>query len=392
MTYRRNLTIGCLHNFFTMFLVIVPILVPFWRSLGLSMQQILEIQAFFGLSVAIFEVPTGYIADLWSRKVSVCLGSFVAGCGFSMIPFCTTYETILLYELVIALGGSLISGADISIVYDSIKDDPNRLKHIGSLTTWSLVGEALAGILASILVLWSYTPILWAQVVVGWMPFILSWFYREPPFERMKQSSHFSNFWRVMRHLVLDERLTRLIFFNSLIWALSSFCVVWLLQPYWAERGVPLAYFGLIWSGLMFIAAGASKATHSLEKRWGPTSILLALSLSGVIGYGIMAISSGWVGIIAGGLFYINRGLASVLFTDALNWKVPSEFRATANSVRSLAFRLSYVFIGPLSGMLIDAHGLSITLSVLGAIFLGLFFLFLIPLCRRFNELNPDLI
>ena len=101
MDYRRNLTIGCWSNFFTMFLIIVPILVPFWKSLGLSMTETLEIQALFGLSVAIFEVPTGYVADLWSRKASVCLGTFVAACGFTMIPFCTTYETILLYEIII---------------------------------------------------------------------------------------------------------------------------------------------------------------------------------------------------------------------------------------------------------------------------------------------------
>ena len=159
-----------------MFLVIVPILVPFWLSLGLTMTEILEIQAIFGISVALFEIPTGYIADIWSRKASIMLGTFIVGCGFSLIPFATTYETLVTYEIIIALGGSFISGADIAIVYDSLPKDANRLKRIGSLHLWGLIGEGLAAITASFLILWSFTPILWIQALVGWIPFLLSLF------------------------------------------------------------------------------------------------------------------------------------------------------------------------------------------------------------------------
>lgn len=388
MKFRCNLTLGCLSSFFTMFLVIVPILVPFWKSLGLSMQEILEIQGIFGLSVALFEIPTGYVADLWSRKASVCIGTFIAGCGFSMVPFATTYETILIYEVVIGLGCSLISGADISLVYDSIKDDPNRLKHVASLSTWALMGEAIAGITASILILWSFQPVLWAQVLAGWAPFFISLFYVEPPIERMKQTSHFANFSAVLRYIFLEEQVTRRIFINAVMWGLSSFCVVWLLQPYWEEHNVPITYFGFIWSGLMFVAAGASSATHSIERRWGAPSVLVTLSLSAVVGYFAMAYSHGWLGVAAGALFYINRGLASVMFTDAFNWKIPSSFRATANSMRSLVFRLSYVGIGPATGWLIDAKGLSTTLAVMGAVTTLMFFIFMIPLCKQIDELR----
>lgn len=375
-----------------MFLVVVPVIIPFWRTLGLSMLEILEIQAIFGLSVALFELPTGYIADLWSRKASVCLGTFITGCGFTMIPFCRTFETIVLYEVIIGLGASLISGADISMVYDSIKDDPNRLKHVGSLHTSALAGEAFAGLLASILILWSFTPILWAQVIVGWIPFILSFYYVEPPFERMKQTAHFANFIRVVRHVFAGEPLTRRIFLNALIWGQSSFCIVWLLQPYWEKQGVPLAYFGLMWSALMFVAAGASKATHSIERRWGARSVLLTLSLSAIVGYFVMACSNSWLGIAAGALFYINRGFAAVIFTDAFNWKIPTEFRATANSLRSLLFRLIYVPIGPATGWALESYGFSFTLAAFGVLTMLFFCCCMIPLCKQIHQLHVDYI
>ena len=392
MNLRRNLTLGCVNGFFAMFLIIVPVLVPFWKSLGLTMREILEIQAIFGLAVALFEVPTGYLADLWSRKASVCVGYFIAGCGFSCMPFCDTYESIVMYEIIIALGGSLVSGADISIVYDSIKNDPNRLKHVGSLNTWSLLGEAIAALLASVLIFWSFTPILWAQVVVGWIPFFVSFWFIEPETERIQHTSHVSNFTSVLKHLFLGEPLTRQIFINALIWGLSSFCVVWLLQPYWELRGVPLQYFGVMWALLMFVAAGASKMTHTVERKLGAPAVLISLSGAAILGYFIMAFSNGWLGVVAGALFYVNRGLASVIFTDSLNWKIPSAFRATANSLRSLSFRLSYAAIGPVTGILIEARGLHVTLGILGAMTALFFLVYLLPLSRRMHELHVQYI
>ena len=369
-----------------MFLVIVPILVPFWLSLGLTMTEILEIQAIFGISVALFEIPTGYIADIWSRKASIMLGTFIVGCGFSLIPFATTYETLVTYEIIIALGGSFISGADIAIVYDSLPKDANRLKRIGSLHLWGLIGEGLAAITASFLILWSFTPILWIQALVGWIPFLLSFFFVEPPLERMKHSSPLKNFGMVANYILRGESLLRLIFINSIIWGLSSFCVVWLLQPYWAQNNIPMTYFGILWSLSVFLAAGCSKATHLLEKRLGASGVLLTLSIAACIGYIGMAISNSWIGVVAGFFFYINRGLAAVIFTDAFNWRIPSSFRATANSMKSFVFRLSYGILGPGTGLLIDRYGLSSTLAIFGCVTTILLVTLMLPLCKRIHE------
>ncbi len=373
-----------------MFLVLVPILVPFWKSLGLSMTEILEIQAIFGVSVALFEIPTGYIADMWSRKASIILGTFIAGCGFSMIPFATTYEGLVTYEIIIALGGSFVSGADIAIVYDSLPKDANRLKRIGALSQWALIGEGIAGITASVLVLWSFTPILWLQAFVGWIPFILSLFFVEPPMERMPHTSPFKNFWMVTKHIFLGESLLRLIFINALVWGLSSFCVVWLYQPFWSQAGIPMSYFGVLWSASVFLAAGTSKATHLLEKKIGAAGVLVTLSGVACVGYFGMALCNSWVGVAAGFLFYINRGLASVMFTDAFNWKIPSAFRATANSMKSFAFRLSYGVLGPATGWLVDTYGLSATFGIFGCIVTLLLGTLMVPLCRRVHELHVE--
>ena len=45
-------------SFFKMFLVIMPVFVPFLQGLGLTMTQVMQTQAVFALTVATVEIPT----------------------------------------------------------------------------------------------------------------------------------------------------------------------------------------------------------------------------------------------------------------------------------------------------------------------------------------------
>ena len=69
-------------GFFHSFIVIVPVFVPLLQGYGLSMSQVLQTQAIFALTTALFEVPSGYIADLWGRRPAILLGSVLNGIGF----------------------------------------------------------------------------------------------------------------------------------------------------------------------------------------------------------------------------------------------------------------------------------------------------------------------
>lgn len=388
----RNIPLAAARSFFTMFLIVIPILVPYWSSLGLSLHEVFELQALFSLAVAFFEIPTGYVADLWSRKASLLLGGFINGLSFTLLPFATSYESLAVFEIVIALGASLSSGADIALAYDSIPPSANRTKIVGQINQWDLLGEGIASLVSGVLVMWSFSTVLWAQAVVGWGPFIISLFLIEPPIERMKHRSHLSNFMSVVKHILVDTSLVRLIFLNSLVWGLSSFFIVWLLQPYWTLHQVPLSYFGAMWAALMFVSAFVSKYAHRIESALGAYNTLLVLALASCLGYFLMAANFALIGIIAGALFYINRGLASVILTDAFNWKIPSTFRATANSMRSLAFRLSFGVFGPLVGLCVEARGLPTTLFILGCIFSVCVVVLMLPLCKRIEELRVEYI
>lgn len=193
---------------------------------------------------------------------------------------------------------------------------------------------------------------------------------------------------------VLPGLLLRITTLALTFYGLSTFYVVWLIQPYWEAYGVPLALFGVLWAAKNFVVAIAARFCAPLEEKYGPAPILVAVGVLPVIGYFGMAMNGGLMGILLAFSFYISRGFHQVILTDAFNKRVPSEFRATANSLTGFLFRLTFIVTGPLVGYLYEWQGMMVTLYVLGAACVLLLFVLLLPLIRevnaRIDEAAPD--
>ncbi|MFT4997045.1 MAG: hypothetical protein ACI8RO_000384, partial [Flavobacteriales bacterium] len=95
-----------------------------------------------------------------------------------------------------------------------------------------------------------------------------------------------------------------------------------------------------------------------------------------------MALSSGWLGILVGGLFQVSRGFYHVVFFDALNRRLASEYRATINSITSLGIRAIFIVCGPALGFVIDQYGIIVALWVIAGLFTPTLGIILVILSR----------
>ena len=116
---RRNPAVTLVLAFFQVFLVIMPVAVPFFQSKGLSMQEVFSLQALFALVVLLAEVPSGYVADLFGRKRTLVVGAAFCGLGHTLLLGADGFWTLALFEISLGIGSSLISGADIALLYDT---------------------------------------------------------------------------------------------------------------------------------------------------------------------------------------------------------------------------------------------------------------------------------
>ena len=376
----RTLWLG----FFQVFLVIIPIAVPFLQSKGLSMQDVFSLQALFGLVVLITEVPSGYLADLFGRKRTLVIGAVFSGIGHTLLIGADGFWGLAMFELALGISHSLISGADIALLYDTElalgRSEQAQRQIVGRLYSFRTFSEAIAGVACSLLLLWSMDVVVYAQALIGWVPLVISLLLVEPPVERLPTASHSQNMLRICRHLLTDSAVLRLVVLALSIWSLTTFYAVWMVQKLWELQGVGLAHFGYLWAGLCVAAAIAGRYAHAVEDKLGIVGLLMFIGLSPAIGY-IGLSEFGMVGgYIASLTFFVSRGFGLVVLRDALNRRIPSEFRATANSLTSFGFRGAFVVTGPVVGYLLDLWGMREVLLMLAAVTLIIFVTIILPL------------
>jgi MFS transporter, DHA3 family, tetracycline resistance protein len=114
---------------------------------GLTPVQLILVGTTLEVSAFLFEVPTGIVADVYSRRLSIIIGYFLMGLGFLIVGFFPAFLPILLAQVVWGLGYTFTSGATQAWLTDEIgEDSANKLfiraTQVGLFA--SLIGMGLA--------------------------------------------------------------------------------------------------------------------------------------------------------------------------------------------------------------------------------------------------------
>jgi MFS family permease len=391
---QRNLVRTLMLGFFQVFLVIMPIAVPFFQSKGLSMQEVFSLQALFALVVLITEVPSGYVADMIGRKQTLVIGAVFCGIGHTLLLGADGFWTLAMFEAALGIGHSLVSGADIALLYDTElaleRGEHEQRQVVGRLYFVRTLSEAVAGVTCSVLLLWSMDVAVYLQAVVGWVPLLVAFSLVEPPGRRLAKTGHLANMAQICRYLATHSVVLRLAFLALCIWSLTTFYAVWLLQKLWLEQGLGLSHFGYLWAILSLAAGLAGRWAYQVEEKIGTTAVLVFIGLAPALGYLGLDAFGVVGGYFASLTFWVSRGIGLVILRDALNRRIPSEFRATANSLASFGFRAAFVITGPFVGYSFDLWGMSFTLGLLAVATLVIFASLIVPLVLAARAQQAD--
>jgi MFS family permease len=369
--------------FFQVFLVIMPIAVPFFQSKGLSMQEIFSLQALFAAVVLISEVPSGYAADMFGRKPMLIVGAVLAGIGHTILVFADGFLGLALFEIALALASSLISGADLALLYDTeaaLGRSDRQRQVVGRLYYAQTFSEASAAIVCSLLMLASMEMVVYVQALVGWIPLLLAVRLVEPDAVRLEKSGTLQHMSHICRHLLSHSRVLRLTFLALCVWGLTTFYAVWLIQELWQEQNIDVKLFGYLWAVLTAISAIAGRWAHVAEARLGTSGVLVLMGLLPAVGYLGLDLLGPAGAFAASASFFLARGVGIVILREALNRRVPASYRATANSLASFGFRGAFAVTGPWVGYALDLWGMSTTLWLLAGASLAIFAGLILPL------------
>ncbi len=352
----------------------MAVITLFWKfSLGLSMQQIFLLQGCFGLVMACFEFPSGYIADRLGYRTSLLAAAVLNLVGWSIYLFADSFLALLLAEAVLGIGMSLISGTDAALMYESLLETDREHRYAswaGKMRFWGQFGEGSAALLAG--VLWSIHPrsVFAMQLLVWTVNVFVALAMKEP----VRHRPDFVESRKQIRHLVdrvfrQDPVLRALILLLTAL-GLSSFIPVWTVQLYAVESGMHPVLLGPLWAAANYSVALGSLAGNRVGKRLGTSGLIGLCMLLIAIGYGGMAIVPFWWGVF----FYLSlttmRGLFAPTLTHLEQRRLTSRDRAGMLSLRSLGFRLTFFAIAPAVGAAIDGTAQRRLLAVIGTLLL----------------------
>ena len=95
---------------------------------GLTPLQLVLVGTTLEISAFVFEVPTGIVADVYSRRLSIIIGYLLMGLGFLVEGFFPFFAPILLAQVIWGLGYTFTSGATQAWITDEIgEDSANKL-------------------------------------------------------------------------------------------------------------------------------------------------------------------------------------------------------------------------------------------------------------------------
>ena len=351
----------------------------FVTAAGLRPLQLLLIGAALEGAAFVLEVPTGVVADVYSRRRSVILGCFCLGTAMVLVAAFPVFWALLLTQIVSAAGYTFLSGAQQAWLADEVGERRAADLYLLGSQYGRAAGIAGIGGAAALASLSLHAPILAGGGVALCLAVYLrlrmpeDGFSPAPHGERQTWAALSSTFRQGLGE-VRASRVLILLLLSALLSGASSEALD-RLNEYLLVRevGLPGGLSAANWFVLLALTVQVVGlvVTEPLRRGVGPLDERTAAStLRWVMGLSVAALLAfahapnfGWAAaaLIVHGVL---RGLYAPLYDAWINRGLTPASRATVNSIAAQADALGQVIFGPVFGLLGNVLGVRAALAL----------------------------
>jgi MFS family permease len=349
-----------------------PVLAVMFIDYGLTMEQYTLLNVVWAAAIVGFEVPSGALADVWSRKRLVTIAASIMVVEMLLLVFAPPggsawlFPLMLLNRFLSGVAEASASGADEALAYDSLRQENREgewsavLERLGRWQAVAFMAAMLVGAFVYDQSLWFHVsgwlgqPDLFPRTLTVRFPALLTLAMslvalaaalrmREPAAH--SETGEACGSWRQIletgRWILRTPRVLALIALAlcldsviRLIMTFQSSYLRWIDLPDWS--------FGLIGAGFAVISfnlqpVARRMADHStVGKNLGRASLLTMLGLIGC------AFGWKWFGVLFALLLGGAMTLVGFFLSYYLNQWTDSARRATVLSFKGLSFNLAY--------------------------------------------------
>src|SRR6266849_9796875 len=100
----------------------IPVITLFWtEQIGMSLADVMTLQATFSLTIVLCEFPSGYVADRIGYRASMLVGGASWVTGWLVYAWAASFGTVVLAEMILGAGAAFMSGADRALLWVSLE-------------------------------------------------------------------------------------------------------------------------------------------------------------------------------------------------------------------------------------------------------------------------------
>lgn len=354
---KRNEWVYYLYTTTGNLIIIGPIMVLYMLSKGLNYTQILLLQSISAAAVVLLEIPTGALADRFSRKSCLVIGPLLWGITLLIYTFCNSFYLFALGEVIFALGATMKSGSDTALMYDSLGESDRKLayqKIEGHAKSYMFYAQAAGSIVAGFLYSRNIHLPLLVSVVFMICASLCGTFFRDPGKKGEHKDGYLALIGKSIRHVARTPQLRALFFFIIVFFAFfrGGF---FLYQPYFKAVELPVMYFGVAFFLFNIVAANASRFSAKIVSMTKHNTLMFLAGLI-LVSFFLMWRIRSIPGILAILMQQAARGLYHPVTKKYLNKYIESDRRATTLSVVNMGAGLSAALFLPLVGYWLDHY------------------------------------
>ena len=368
---------------------------------GLSGMQLVLVGTTVEVTILLFEVPTGIVADAYSRRLSIIIGFFLMGIGFLIEGTFPIFSMILLTQVLWGIGYTFTSGATQAWLSDEIgEENANRAFLRGNRfdLAGALIGMLLAIPLGNIAV---NLPILVGGAAVVGIGVALLLFMPETGFhptrpEDRNSFQHMGDIFKKGMAAVRSRPVLLSVLGIGFIYGLYSegwdrLWVKYLVDNFTLPSifGMnEIAFFGLLRAGGMVLSIVVTRQVEKrLDANHAPSIARAMLWITVLLSAAIFTFAFSpalAVSILAVMLVSITRNVMEPLYNAWVNQRLDSETRATVISMSGQVDAIGQIASGPVAALIsLSSVRAAITMA-------SLLLAPALPLIARANRLHAE--
>ena len=317
----------------------------FWNSIGMNQTQIGIVQMVFTIAILLLDIPMGYVADRFSRKVLNIIGDVGVAISFIVYAISNNMYTVMLSECLLGLFMAMTNGVDNSFVkYNCNKIDPSEtlLKKVNiKLNTARYVTLLITVAIGGFVAKYSLRATIGLSFIPYFIGAIVVFGIKDFEKEEEEDDEELDGMFDVIKEIVGDSK-SRAYLISYVLGQEVTHGQVFLFTPLLMMVGVPIEIVSVAWAVNSIMNAIGSKISEKMINL--KTSKVFAIAfIIEFLWIGIIAIK---LNIVTVWLFALNgfvHGIVGGNLTTPLQNSTRDKIQTSVMSVASTCKRLLYI-------------------------------------------------